>query len=418
MNCLGKRFGWLAAAGALVTLAGCPAPAPPEGSEAQPTQTAAPTPTDSAAQPAAGMRTTWGPDDGIVIGSYMSLTGGIATYGQSSNMAMGMAIEEINDRGGVLGGRKLRLVVEDSESKPEQSTVAAQRLIDVHHAVCVVGEVASSNSLAAAPVCEQAGIPMLSPSSTNPEVTLKGKFIFRACFTDDQQGAYVALFAAKHKGYRKAAILQDISSDYSKGLTKVITERFTEYGGTIERTEGYQQGDPDFSAQLTKLKGLGLDVIFLPGYYQDVGKIIKQARELGLTTPFVGADGWDSPVLVELAGDYLDQDCYFVNHYSKSEDRPEVKRFVQGFKERYNQEPDALAACAYDAIGIVAKAIDKAGNTDPKQLRDAIAATKDYHGVTGVITINAERNALKPCVVLAFKQKEQVIETTLTPADI
>lgn len=417
MSKLRTWVGVLLAAATMVLLSGCPQAPQPDSAGSQPSaDTTASSPTEGGGQ-AAGMTNQWGPADGVPLGGYMSLTGPIATFGQSSNMAMGMAIEEINAAGGVLGGQKLKLVMEDSESKPEQSTVAAQRLIDVHHVVGVIGEVASSNSLAAAPVCQQAKVPMLSPSSTNPRVTKMGEYIFRACFTDDLQGAYMAICATQ-KGFKRAAILKDVSSDYSKGLTEVIQARFTQDGGEVVAVEGYQQNDPDFSATLTKLKPLNLDVIFVPGYYQDVGLILKQARELGLNTPMVGGDGWDSPVLADLAGKYLNQDCWFVNHYSKDEDRPKVRQFVDGFKQRYGSDPDALAACAYDAVYVVAEALERAGAADPVKLREALATTRDFDGVTGTITIDADRNASKPCVVLGFQDGKQVVVGRLTPDQV
>ncbi|MBI2297749.1 MAG: ABC transporter substrate-binding protein [Armatimonadetes bacterium] len=413
-----RLLGWPLAVAFAALLSGCPPPpvppaeTPTSGPATAPTTPAPTAPTNAGA----GSKTDWGDPAGIAIGGYMSLTGDTATFGQSSNMAMGMAVEEINAKGGVLGGQKLHLTMVDTESKQDVSAIAAQRLID-GKSVVVVGEVASSNSLAAAPKCQAAHVPMLTPSSTNPTVTQKGDYIFRACFTDNQQGAYMALFAAKELKAKRAAILKDISSDYSKGLTEVIQKRFESAGGKILRVEGYQQKETDFSPTLTSLKALNLDAVFVPGYYGEVGLIVKQARELGLKCPFVGGDGWDSPKLAEVAGANLDG-SFYVNHYSKEEDRPKVKEFVSGFKQRYGSDPDALAACAYDAIYIVADALNRAGAADSQKLRDALATTQGYDGVTGVITIDAERNASKPCVILGFQNGKEVMKGTMKPTDV
>ncbi len=397
----------------LVLLTGCPAP-PPKSASAPGTSSQ---PGDSGT-PKAGpaTQTKWGPDDGIPLGGYMSLTGNTSSFGTSSNKAMGLAIEEINAAGGV-NGKMLTLYMEDSASQQEEAKNAARRLMEKNKVKVVIGEVASSLSLAVAPDCQQAKIPMVSPSSTNPELTRKGDYIFRTCFTDDQQGAYVATYALT-KGYKSGVILRDISSDYSKGQAKVIKQRFEAKGGKIIADEGYEQKQQDFNAVLTKIKPLKPDVIFIPGYYSEVGLIIKQAKEQGIEAAFMGADGWDAPQLKQLAGNLLDKDCYFVNHYSQSEDRPKVKEFVENFKKKYGEAPDALAACAYDAVGVVADAIRRAGSTEPKAIRDALAKTKDYDGVTGKTTINNERNASKSCVVLGFKDGEQVLAATLSPADI
>lgn len=418
MPTLSRTLRWSSLVVPFLFLTGCPAPPPPA---AGPTDGTAPGATETALEPTAdagaGQKSQWGPDDGIVIGGFMSLTGDIASYGTSSNMAMGMATDEINEQGGVLGGKKLKLVMEDTASKQDQAVNAARRLLDKHQATVLVGEVASSLSLAVAPVCQERQVPMLSPSSTNPTLTDKGNYVFRACFTDNQQGAYIAQFALK-KGYRKGAILQDVGQDYSKGLAKVIGEEFAKGGGEIVATPSYTSQDKDFSAPLTNLKAQNVDVIFLPGYYTEAGLIIKEARQLGLTAPFVGGDGWDSPKLVEIAGADLNEGCFFVNHYSKTDPSPKVQQFVTNFNQRFGSDPDALAACAYDAMYIVAEAIDRAGSTDAAAIRDALAATKDFEGVTGTITINDHRDALKPCVVLGFENQQQVVVDRITLSDI
>jgi len=352
----------------------------------------------------------------IKLGSFMCNTGSFATFGQSTTKAMKLAVEEVNAAGGVLG-KPLELIVEDDQCKPEEAANAVRKLIDQDQVVVVVGEVASSNSLAAAPICQAARIPMLTPSSTNPEVTRKGDFIFRACFIDTFQGAVMAHFAVEHLKAKTAALLGDVNSDYSQGLIEFFTKKFEALGGRVVATESYMQNDKDFKTQLTKLKALKPDVVFVPGYYNEVSLIVKQARELGLTMPFIGGDGWDSPKLVEIGGQAV-EGCYFSNHYSKDEDKPEVQRFVQTFQEKYGEVPDALAACGYDAIRLVADAIQRAGSTDPQAIRDALAKTKDFPGVTGTITIDADRNARKSAVVLTIRNGQQEYVTTITPAQI
>lgn len=382
---------------------GAPEPAPPE---------------PPSAASSGGLKRVWGATEGEVIklGSFMCNTGNIATFGQSTTRGMGLAVEEINARGGVLG-KPLQLIVEDDGSDQQQVPNAVNKLITKDNVVIVIGEVASSNSMAGASVCQPARVPMLTPSSTNVNVTKEGDFIFRSCFTDDFQAAVMALFARRNLKARTVAILKDVQSDYSKGLTEFFQKSFTALGGQVLGVEAYAQKDKDFSAQLTKIKTLKPDVIYLPGYYEDIGNICRQARELGLTSTFIGGDGWDSPKLTELGGEAV-EGCYFSNHYSKEEQRPEVQTFVKAFQERYGEAPDALAACGYDAVRIVADALRRAGVAERKALRDALAQTKNFPGVTGIITIDAQRNAQKKAVVLTIQQGRQKYITTISPEEV
>jgi branched-chain amino acid transport system substrate-binding protein len=353
--------------------------------------------------------------DQIVLGSYMCNTGPFATFGQSSTKAMELAVEEINAKGGVLG-KSIKLIVEDDQCKPEEAANAAQKLIQQDNVLCVVGEVASSNSLAAAPICQNAKTPMVTPSSTNPAVTQTGDYIFRVCFTDDFQGLVMSKFAWEELKAKTAVIFSDVASDYSKGLSKVFRETFTADGGQILGEESYNQGDRDFRAQLTKFKQLKPDVVYVPGYYGEVALILSQARQLGLKATFVGGDGWDSPKLVEIAGKAA-EGGYFSNHYSKDDPNPVVQAFVTNFQAKYNEVPDALAACAYDAIRIVAQAIESAATPDRAGLRDALAQVKDFDGVTGKITIDENRNAQKSATVLTIKDGEQSFVETMEPPE-
>ena len=265
-----------------------------------------------------------------------------------------------------------------------------------------IGEVASSRSLAAAPIAQNARIPMLTPSSTNPEVTKKGDFIFRSCFIDPYQGAAIAQFAAKTLGAKTAAIMVDRKNDYSTGLEKVIDETFTKFGGKIVATQSYQEGDQDFNAQLTSLKGSNPDVIFVPGYYNDVGLIAKQARDKGITVPLIGGDGWDSEQLYKIGGTALNG-SYFTNHYSPYDTEPKVQKFVNDYKSRYGSTPDALAATAYDAANIMFDAIKRSKSLSGPDIRDALAATNAFPGVTGTVTFNQNRDAVKPIVMIEIK---------------
>jgi branched-chain amino acid transport system substrate-binding protein len=356
--------------------------------------------------------------DEIRVGEYSSLTGTTATFGQSTHNAVLMAYDEVNGAGGVLG-RKIKVFVEDDQSKPEEAATAATKLINQNHVVALIGEVSSSRSLAAAPICQANGIPMVSPSSTNPRVTQTGDYIFRVCFIDPFQGGVMAKFAADTLKVKRVAILVDVRNDYSIGLQTFFRENFKRLGGQIVSEQSYSEGDSDFHAQLTQIKSANPEAIYVPGYYTEVGTIARQARELGIpsTVPLMGGDGWDSPRLWEIGGEALNG-CYFSNHYSTDNPSPVVQKFVKDYKDRYKQVPDALAALGYDAAKILADAMQRAGSTDGKKVRDALAATKDFMGVTGKITINADRNAVKPAVVLKVENGKYVYSQTINPEDV
>ncbi len=347
-----------------------------------------------------GTTTTGDGGDTIKVGVYGDLTGQTASFGQSTKNGIQLAVDEINSAGGV-NGKKIVLVVEDDQGQPQQATTVVQKLINQDKVQALLGEVASTNSLAAAPVAQAAKIPMISPSSTNPEVTKKGDYIFRVCFIDPFQGSSMAKFAANSLNAKTAAILGDVNSDYSKGLTQFFEEEFTRLGGKIVAKEAYTQQDPDFKGQLTKIRNLNPDVIYIPGYYGQVGIIARQARELGMNQPLLGGDGWDSPELAKLGGAAL-KNTYITNHYSVDNPAPEIQNFVAAYKARFNVVPDSLAALAYDAAKVLADALKRAGSADSAKLRDAIAQTKNLVAVTGNITINSERNVDKPATILEF----------------
>jgi branched-chain amino acid transport system substrate-binding protein len=351
--------------------------------------------------------------DVILLGQVGSLTGGQATFGISTRNGIEMAIKEANAAGGVKG-KKLAIRVYDNQSKPEEAAQATTRLITQDKVVLILGDVASSNSLAMAEKAQAAGVPMITPSSTNTTVTQKGDYIFRVCFIDPFQGFVMAKFARENLKANNVAVLQDNKSAYSIGLTDVFTRKFTEMGGKITATESYSQGDTDYRAQLTAIKKTQPDAIYVPGYYSEVGVIARQARELGLTVPLMGGDGWDSEKLFELGGSAI-QGSYFSNHYSPANPEPRIQKFVSDYKAAYGGVPDALAALAYDAANVAIASLKKAPDTSGKAIRDAIAQTKDFPGIAGTITLDEKRNAVKPAVVLKVGDGKTEYVTTVNP---
>jgi branched-chain amino acid transport system substrate-binding protein len=339
--------------------------------------------------------------DKVRIGVFMSLTGSTANFGISSTNAIKMAADEANAAGGI-NGKQIDILVQDDRSDASEAATIVTKFVTQDGVHAILGEVASSRSIAAAPIAQNAKIPMLTPSSTNPDVTKKGDFIFRSCFIDPYQGAAIAQFAARTLGAKRAAILVDRKNDYSTGLEKVITATFTKMGGQIVGTQSYQEGDQDFNAQLTSLKGSSPEVIFVPGYYNDVGLIAKQARDKGITVPLLGGDGWDSAQLYAIGGTALNG-SFFSNHYSPYDTDPKVQKFVNDYKGRYGAVPDALAATAYDAALIMFDAIKRSKSLDGPAIRDALATTKDFPGVTGNVTFNENRDAVKPIVMIEIK---------------
>lgn len=391
---------------AALALGGCKTPETAAGSDGA--KSAAP-----ATAANAGARAKPYTGDKIVLGEYGSMTGATASFGISTHKGIMLAVEEINARGGVLK-KQIEVRSEDNGSESKQVPSVIRKLIDGDNVLAILGEVASSNSLAAAPICQAAGVPMLSPSSTNPKVTQKGDYIFRNCFTDIFVGTAMARFARTNLKAKSAALLIDGDSDYSKGLRDYFTKGFKAEGGTISTTVEYVAGDKDFRAILTNVKGTKPDVIFLPGYYGDVANIVKQARSLGIKQTFLGSDGWDSPKLFEI-GKAAIQGSYISNHYSPSDPSPRVRKFVADFQKKYKETPDALAAVGYDAALVMIDAIRRAGNTDRAKLRDALASTKNFPGVTGLITMDKDRNAQKPLAILKIEGNGYKFVTNVKP---
>lgn len=335
--------------------------------------------------------------DPIRVGEFASLTGASASFGQSSHKGTELAIEEINASGGVLG-RPIELVTEDDQSQAGQPATIVRKLISQDKVVAVLGEVASSKSLEAAPICQQNRIPMITPASTNPKVTEVGDYIFRVCFIDPFQGTVMSKFA-RENGWKKVAVLTDVKQDYSVGLAEFFIKDFLANGGQIVREQKYSTGDKDFKPQLTSIKASQPDAIFVPGYYAEVSLIAKQAKLLGIKVPLLGGDGWVGDSLLKVAGKSLDG-SFFSSHFSSDDESPKVRSFVEKFKAKYGEVPDDMAALGYDSAMILADAIRTAGTTDSGPLRGTIAATAAHAGVTGKITLDAQRNASKSAVIL------------------
>jgi len=349
----------------------------------------------------------------IVVGYYGDLSGRTSNFGQSTKEGALMAADEINKAGGI-NGRQLQVLAEDDEGRPEKAATVVTKLIDQDKVVALIGEVASGNTLAAAPKAQAAKVPMISPSSTNPAVTQVGDYIFRVCFIDPFQGEVMAKFAANTLKAKKAAIMLDFNSPYSRGLTEFFEASFTKLGGQIVNKQSYTQGDRDYKGQLTAIRSGSPDVIYVPGYYGEVGVIAKQAQQLGIKAPLLGGDGWDATQLWELGGDALNGD-FISNHYSIDDPAPAIQKFVAEYQARYSKKPDALAALGYDAMQVLAEGLKKAGTTEGPKLRDAIAQTKGFPGVTGAITLDAQRNAVKPAVVLKLQDRKYIYQETIYP---
>lgn len=387
------------------------------------------------ALPLAGCGGGGSKNDELVIGEYGSMTNVDPDFGQSTKKGVELAMEELTaQKQGKIGGLPVRIVVEDDQGKPEEAATVVQKLINQDKVIAVIGEVASSRSMAAGPICQAAGVPMISPSSTNKKVTLIGDYIFRMCFIDDFQGVVMAKFTADDLKLKNVAILKDIKNDYSVGLTQVYTDAFTKMGGHVVIEQAYNSGDQDFRAQLTAIKAKNPEAIYLPGYYTEAGLIARQARELGIKVPILGGDGWESDKLIEIGGPAL-EGCFYSNHFAADNPDPTLQDFIKRFKTKFGAEPNAISGLAYDATNVLFGAMEKlheqdaaafaglgsskAGSAERKaataKVRDLIAATANYPGVTGVITLDKDRNATKPAMVLEIKGGKKVYRTTINP---
>jgi len=349
----------------------------------------------------------------IPVGFFGALTGGEAAFGNSTLQGAQLAVEEINAAGGVLG-RKIKLHVEDDQGRAEEAASVATKLITSTGVVALIGENSSNQSLAAAPIAQQNKIVMISPSSTNPRVTQAGDYIFRVCFTDPYQGKALATFVRKNLNATNVAILLDKKNDYSVGLAEFFTKEFEPLGGKIVAEQSYSGGDTEFRPQLTTIKAAKPQVLFLPGFYTDVGQIAIQARDIGIEVPFVGGDGWDSPSVIQIGGKSV-ENSYFSDHYFVGEARPLVQKFVAELRKRHGRTPETNAALGYDAVRLWAEAVKRAGSLDPQKVRDAVAATKNYEGISGTITMGPTRDPIKPVAIIRIEGGEMKFEAWVKP---
>lgn len=350
----------------------------------------------------------------IKVGEYASLTGKDASFGQSQHKGVLLALEELNAAGGVLG-RPLEVIAEDNQTKSGESATVAKKLLARDKVVALIGEVTSSRSLEVAPLAQAAKVPMIAPGATNPAVTEKGNYIFRVCFIDPFQGTVMAKFAKDELKVKRVALLTSVSSAYSVGLSKFFRETFTAGGGTIVADQKFNEGDKDFRAQLTAIRAAQPDVIAATGFYAEAALICRQARSLGITAPFIGGDGWEAPQLVELGGEAV-EGAHYCTYFSAENAAPEVRAFVRRYQARWGQEtPEAVSALGYDAIHLIAAAMEKAGGTAGPALRQAIASTRRFPGVTGETTIDEHRNSSKPAVMMRIRGGRAQFAETVAP---
>lgn len=350
--------------------------------------------------------------DVIKIGHLASLTGPEANFGVSADRGIAMAVAERNAAGGVLG-KQIQIITVDDQSKNQEVNNCMKKLIEQDKVCAVLGEIASSNTIAAAPAAGRARIPLVTPGSTNPEVTKKNEYVFRVCFTDDFQGRAIAGFAYQTLGTHNAAIITDQASAYSINLSRTVKEEFERRGGKVVLEVSYKKTDSDYNAQVNQVIKAKPDVVFLTGYYTNVGNIVKLLREGGYTGPCVGGDGWDGDTLYQIGGKALDN-CYFTNHYSPDDPNPRIQEFIAKYKAKHGTVPDAMAVLGYDAALVLMDAIERAGSTEGPKIRDALATTKDVPGLSGMITIDKDRNAKKGIVVVGIKDSRQYLKQVWT----
>lgn len=358
--------------------------------------------------------------DTIKIGANLELSGEVASYGQSISEGMELAIEEINDSGGV-DGKKIKVVKVDNKSDNAEAASAATRLTSQENVLAIIGAATSGNTIAQAQIANDTKTILLSPSGTAPNVTENedgsiNEYVFRTSYIDPFQGTVAANFAAKELGVKTAAIYSDSASDYAKGLAAAFKETFQKAGGKIVAEESYVAGDTDFRSTLTRIKSANPEFVFIPGYYEEVGLIVKQARESGVTVPLMGADGWDSPTLVDLAGKDALNNTFITNHYSAQDPDTKIQEFVTKFKEKYkDKSPDAFNALGYDSVYLLVDAINRAGSLDREAVKDALAETKDISLVTGVVTIDKKHNPIKSATILEYVDGEQKFKVKVDP---
>lgn len=355
----------------------------------------------------------------IPVGINVELSGGVASYGSNARDGALLAIEEINAAGGVLG-KQLEPIVRDCKSTADEAMSVSAALAG-DNIVAQIGPLTSGDVAGSTPVMMDSKIPLIAPAATAANVTVDDKtgetrdYIFRVCFIDPFQGTLMAQYAADDLKATKAAIYSDTSSDYAKGLAEYFEKTFTEKGGTIVSKEGFVKDDRDFNATLTKIKGTNPDFIYVPGYYQEVAPLIKQARDLGITVPIGGGDGWDSPDMLSVAGAEALNNTFFTNHYSSQDNDPKIVDFVKAFQAKYNKEPDAFAALGYDSVQLLVQGIKDANAADPVKIAEALEKITDFEGITGKMSIDEQHNPVKAGVIIEFKDGKQVVNTRIQP---
>ncbi|WP_338778983.1 ABC transporter substrate-binding protein [Metabacillus sp. FJAT-52054] len=365
-----------------------------------------------------GAQTGGSAEDTIKIGANLELSGGVASYGQSVSEGLELALEEINKEG--IDGKKLQLVKVDNKSEAAEATSGALKLVSQDKVAAVVGAATSTNTLAQVEILAKNKVALITPTGTNPAITNKdgkvNEYAFRTCFIDPFQGTVAANFAADELKAKTAAVYIDSASDYSKGLAAAFKESFTKAGGKIVIEEAYIAKDTDFRATLTRIKSSKPDFVFLPGYYEEVGLIIKQGRELGIDVPFMGGDGWDSPKLAEIAGGDALNNTFITNHYSAGDPDEKIQKFVNAFKAKYkDKSPDAFAALGYDTAYYLADAIKRAGSADPVKIQKALADTKDLALISGKLTLDKNHDPVKSAAILEYKDGQQQFKTNVEP---
>lgn len=358
--------------------------------------------------------------DTIKIGANLELSGNVASYGSSIGLGAELAVKEINDAGGI-DGKKIELIKVDNKSENSEATAAAIKLATQDKVVAMMSPATSGNTIATVQIANDNKIPLVGAAATAPNVTVNddgsvNEYAFRTCFIDPFQGIVAANFATGELKAKNVAIFADNASDYAKGLAKSFKDTIAENGGKVVKEEAYVAKDTDFRTQLTNIKSSNPDFIFIPGYYEEVGLIVKQAREMGITVPLMGADGWDSPTLVELAGADALNNTYITNHYSAEDPDQKIQDFVKAFKAANGDKaPDAFNALGYDTVYYIADAIKRAGSTDGEAIKKALAETKDLSLVTGTFSVDENHNPIKTATVLEFKDGKQVFNSKVNP---
>ena len=358
--------------------------------------------------------------DTIKIGANLELSGAVASYGSSINDGAKLAIDEINADGGI-NGKKIEYVAVDNKSDNAEAVTAAIRLAEQEKVVAMLGPATSGNATAIVQTAGQFKVPMVTASGTAETVTVNddGKvndYAFRTCFIDPFQGIVAANFASEELQAKNVAIYMDSTSDYAKGLAASFKKQIEENGGKVVKEEAYVTDDVDFKSTLTNIKSANPDFVFIPGYYEEVGLIVKQARELGIDVPLMGADGWDSPTLVELAGADSLNNTYITNHYSSGDPDTKIQEFVAAFEEEYSEQPNAFHALGYDTVYYLKDAIERAGDeVTGEAIQKALAETKDLSLITGTFTVDEKHNPVKSATVLEFVDGSQVFKSKVNP---